>query len=45
MNGIITATEKLMQIAQNFAFIASGQVDYIKYGNTWKIPADTEWEI
>lgn len=45
MNGIITATEHLMHIAQNFAFIANGQCEYIKYGNPWKIPNAEEWEI
>ena len=45
MTGIIDTAAKLMQIAQNFAFIANGQCEYIKYGNPWKVPTDTEWEI
>lgn len=40
MEGIIRATDKLLKIAQNFSYIANGQVDYIKYGNAFCVPDD-----
>lgn len=43
MNDIINATMNLEKIAQQFAFIANGQIDYIKYGNAFVVPE--EWEL
>lgn len=45
MQGILEATENLQRIAAQFAAIAAGKVDYIKYGNPWKIPAAADWEL
>lgn len=44
MQGILNATERLAQIAQQFANIAAGRPEYNKYGNAWKISA-TGWEL
>lgn len=40
MQGIINATDNLARIAQQFANIAAGKVEYIKHGNGWNIPVD-----
>lgn len=45
MQGIIEITEKLARIASQFDCIACGRVDYIKYGNAWKVPNDWQVEI
>ena len=43
MQGIITATEKLARIGQQFANIANGHPEYNKFGNAWIIP--TDWTL
>lgn len=43
MQGVIEATAKLDRIARDLSCIANGQIDYIKYGNCWKIP--TDWKL
>lgn len=44
MQGIITATDNLARIAQQFANIAAGRPEYNKYGNAWQVPA-AGWDI
>jgi hypothetical protein len=45
MQGIIETTEKLAHIATRFNCVACGKMDYIKYGNGWKVPNDWQMEI
>lgn len=40
---ILDATARLAQVAQQFANIANGHLEYIKHGNAWKIP--TDWTL
>lgn len=44
MQGIIRATDRLQQVAQQFANIAAGHPEYNKYGNAWDVPA-AGWDI
>lgn len=43
MQSILEATANLDRIARDLSYIANGQIDYIKYGNAWKIP--TDWKL